>query len=165
MWYFYTDQMRLTKSELSHPALGFCPGPLAVRADRGLDGGKSWGNGTTGKPWHCKKGSPVPKKGREAREYLQSGLSGAVKVQSPVKGCDLYEISTSFQLFQQELDILHFFLHWFYWLPWIALGSFKSAACPLCCCFFWPVTRCRNDYPWIWLAYGISPWDRSSPLC
>lgn len=51
----------------------------------------------------------MPKKGREARECLQAGLSGAVKVQSPVEGRDLYEISTSFQLFQQELDILHFF--------------------------------------------------------
>lgn len=70
---------------------------------------KSWGNGTTGKPWHCKKGSPVPKKGREARECFQAGLSGAVKVQSPAEGRDLYEISISFQLFQQELDILHFF--------------------------------------------------------
>lgn len=51
----------------------------------------------------------MPKKGREARECLQAGLSGAVKVQSPAEGRDLYEISTSFQLFQQELGILHFF--------------------------------------------------------
>lgn len=51
----------------------------------------------------------MPKKGREARECLQSRLSGSVNVQSPAEGRDLYEISTSFQLFQQELDILHFF--------------------------------------------------------